>query len=76
MQNVVNKRIINVALKLQIYIINLLRIIEFLAFRHDLKFLYFIKYHRAVVKKNENANNLIKKNNVKGKLGHRISLNK
>jgi hypothetical protein len=60
MQNVINKRVINVTLKLQNYIINLLRIIEFSALRHDLKPLYFVKYHRAMIKKNENTNNLTK----------------
>jgi hypothetical protein len=60
MHNVINKRVINVVLKLQVYITSLLRIIELSAFRHDFKPLYFVKCHRVVVRKNENANNLIK----------------
>ena len=71
----VDKRIINVTLKLQVYITSRLRIIELLTLRHYFKPLYFVKCPRAVVKKNENKNNLIKNKYIKNELGHRISLN-
>ena len=60
MQNVINKRVINVTLKLQVYTTNRLRIIGLLTLCHYLKPLYFVKCPRAMVKKNEDKNNLIK----------------
>jgi len=61
MQNVISKRIINVTLKLQVYTTSRPRIIEFPALRHHLKPLYFVKYPRAVIEKNEDRDNLIKR---------------
>jgi len=60
-QNVISKPVINKVLKLQIYITSRLRIIGFSALCYNFKPLYFVKYPRAVVEKNENKNNLVKK---------------